>query len=181
MRRYFFKAINTAPIEAQFVLSLILQLYQVEYEAAEDDILGSERHLALRQVKSKPLMEDWKKWLLEEQPRTLPQSPLGKAIQHTLSNWNELTVFLSDAKVGLDNNISERMLRLIALGRKNFLFVGNDHAGENLAILQSLVSSCLVCGVNPQDYLTDVLIRIQTHPMSRIDELLPHNWQSPTK
>ncbi len=81
--------------------------------------------------------------------------------------------------MAVDNNISERHLRLIALGRKNFLFVGHDQAGENLTVLQSLVASCIANKVNPQDYLTDVLMRIQDHPQSAIDDLLPDQWRPP--
>ncbi len=83
---------------------------------------------------------------------------------------------LDDSKIRLDNNIAEQHLRLIALGRKNFLFVGHDEAGRNLATLQTLVSTCLANGVNPQRYLTDVLIAVQ-----RLDELLPWNWRPPPK
>lgn len=75
------------------------------------------------------------------------------------------------------NNIAEQHLRLIALARKNFPFVGNDEAGRNLATLQTLVSTCLANDINPQSYLTDVLLRMQDHPQSRIAELLPWNWK----
>ena len=88
-----------------------------------------------------------------------------------------LELFLTDPNIALDNNVSERQLRLIALGRKNYLFVGHDVAGQNLAILQTFVATCVANDVNPQEYLTDVLIRIQTHPQSKIDELLPHKWK----
>jgi hypothetical protein len=71
------------------------------------------------------------------------------------------------------------MLRLIALGRKNFLFVGHDEGGQNLAILQSLVSTCIACKINPQEYLTDVIMRVQHHPQAAIDELLPDMWKPP--
>lgn len=78
------------------------------------------------------------------------------------------------------HSLSERQLRIIALGRKNFLFLGNDEAGDHLAVLQSLVSSCEFNGINPFEYLKDVLIRVAGgHPRSRIDELLPHNWSGP--
>jgi transposase len=90
-----------------------------------------------------------------------------------------LTLFLTDPHLPIDNNASERALRVCALGRKNFLFVGNDRAGENLAGLYSLIATCEANGVNPVDYLADVLIRVQTHPASRIDELLPQNWTPP--
>ena len=75
---------------------------------------------------------------------------------------------------------SERALRILALGRNNCLFVGHDEAGQNLAILQSLVATCKLHEVNPYDYLVDVLIRVQSHPQARIEELLPMNWQPPT-
>ena len=81
----------------------------------------------------------------------------------------------------LHNNPSERALRAAALGRKNFLFVGNDTAGENLAGLYSLISTCEANGINPVEYLADVLMRVQTHPASRIDDLLPRNWKPPQR
>ena len=81
--------------------------------------------------------------------------------------------------MGTRHNASERALRVAALGRKNFLFVGHDEAGENLALLYSLIATCEANEVNPVAYLADVLLRVQTHPASRIDELLPHNWKPP--
>ena len=77
----------------------------------------------------------------------------------------------------LVNNIAENALRIFALGRNNFLWVGHDEAGQNLAILQTIVSTCRLHGVNPYDYIKEVLIRIQTHPASKIENLLPMNWQ----
>jgi transposase len=93
--------------------------------------------------------------------------------------WDALTLFLIDPHLPVDNNASERAVRFAALGRKNFLFVGSDEAGENLAGLYSLIATCEANGVNPVEYLADVLLRVQTHPASRIDELLPHNWTPP--
>ncbi|NUN16560.1 MAG: transposase domain-containing protein [Myxococcales bacterium] len=85
--------------------------------------------------------------------------------------------FLDDPKLTLDNNVSERALRIIATGRDNFLWVGHDEAGENLALLQTFVSTCQLHDVNPYLWFKDVLIRIQTHPNERIDDLLPHRWK----
>ncbi len=107
-----------------------------------------------------------------------PKSPLGAAIRYTLGQWNELGVFLDDARVPLDNNASERSLRRIALGRKTYLFVGDVDAGKSLAGLYSLVATCESRGINPFDYLRDVLARIQDHPVKAIDELLPGNWST---
>ena len=106
---------------------------------------------------------------------------MGDAISYALANWDALMLFLTDPHLPIDNNASERALRAAALGRKNYLFVGNDEAGKNLAGLYSLVASCEANGVNPFDYLADVLIRVQTHAASRIDELLPHNWKPPER
>ena len=125
-------------------------------------------------------MDDFKAWLLTEQGRHPPRGPMGEAIGYALSQWNPLTLFLTDAHLPIDNNASEAALRIAALGRKNFLFVGSDHAGENLAGLYSLIMTCEANGVNPVAYLADVLLRVQAHPASRIDELLPHNWKPPT-
>jgi transposase len=187
VRRYFFKALPTAP-EAGEVMDLIADLYTVEWQAQEKGICGTEEHRLLRETVSRVAVEKIEAWVLEHEPYTNPKSPLGDAIKYTQVENKEtktksmkksLKVFLEDPKVGIDNNVSERALRIIALGRKNFLFAGNDPAAENLAVLQTLVTTCEANGVNPQDYLADVLIRIQTHPQSRIDELLPQNWKPP--
>jgi transposase len=102
---------------------------------------------------------------------------MGEAIGYALGNWDALTLFLNHPHLPLDNNASERVLRVAALGRKNFLFVGTDGAGANLASLYSLIATCEANGVNPVAYLADVLLPVQTHPASRIDELLPHRWK----
>jgi transposase len=107
-----------------------------------------------------------------------PKGPLGQAIQYTLGQWRELQRFLEDARVPLDNNWSERALRLPALGRKNYLFFGGDEPGENIAGLYSLVQSCELNGIDPRLYLADVLLRVKQHPHARIDELLPHLWKA---
>lgn len=179
VRRYFYKARGAALAEADHVLELIRALYKVEIDAAASAILGTPAHRALRQHRSKPIMDQWKTWLLEQEPLHTPKGPMGEAIRYALNQWKHLTHFLDDPRISLDNNVSERSLRIIALGRDNFRWVGHDEAGEHLAILQTLVSTCISCGVNPHSYLTDVLLRVSTHPASKLDELLPMNWQPP--
>jgi transposase len=180
VRRKFFEALSSANESGQWAIEQIRQLYEVEFEAAEAGILGTERHLAQRQLISKPIVSALYAWAEEEQGRHLPKGPMGTALRYLLNQREHLERFLSDARLALDNNLAERCLRIIALGRKNFMFVGNDESGENLAVLQTLVSSCIANGVNPQEYLADVLVRTGHHPQSRIDELLPHNWQPPS-
>jgi transposase len=176
VRRYFYDALPTAPAAKQ-ALDFILDLYRVEHEAKERKIVRTPAHLDLRRQKSALIRERFKAWLEAEKPRHLPKGPMGTAIQYTLNNWDELGCFLNNAGVPLDNNAAESALRRVALGRKNFLFVGHDQAGRNIAGLYSLVATCEAHGINPVAYLSDVLLRLQTHPMSRIDELLPQNWK----
>ena len=177
-RRNFFDALKTAPAEAEEALDKIRAIYRVEHVAKEKGIVASAEHLQMRQTQSKPLMDALHTWLIEQQSLHLPKGPMGQAIAYSLNQWKELTVFLDDCRVPIDNNRSENAMRAIALGRKNFLFVGSDDAGENLAILYTLVATCIANDVNPEAYLTDVLLRVKSHPASRIDELLPHNWKN---
>lgn len=179
-RRKFYEAKDKAPEFVDHVLEQILELYIVEYDAALERCLGTDKHLAMRQFRSKPILEALKERLEAEAPNHLPKGPVAKAIGYFVGNYDALKLFLEDPNIPLDNNVSERQLRLIALGRKNYLFVGHDVAGRNLAILQTFVATCVANNVNPQDYLTDVLIRTQTQPQSKIDNLLPHNWKPPS-
>ncbi len=179
-RRRFFDALGTAP-EAQEALEIIREIYRIEHEAAEQDIVGTAAHLAQRQEKSRPLLNRLETWLGTEQPKHLPKGPMGEALSYAINHWLALGRFVDDAQIPVDNNASERALRVAALGRKNFLFVGSEQAGSNLAGLYALVSTCEANGINAIEYLTDVLIRVQHHPSSRIDELLPHHWRPPEK
>jgi len=175
-RRYFHKARDKCPEEADHCLGVILKLYRVEYSAAERNILGTDAHRILRERESKTIMDEWKLWLEEHKDRHTPKSPMGRAIRYTLNQWTPLTKFISDPKLRLDNNISEAALRIIALGRDSFRWVGHNVSGHNLAVLQTIVATCVANDVNPQEYISDVLIRVQNHPAARIDELLPMNW-----
>jgi transposase len=175
VRRYFFDAMPTAP-ESRQLLDIIRDLYRVEREAQVANILGTPAHLELRKTKSAPIREKMKSWLLNAQGLHPPKSPLGEAIRYTLNRWDELGHFLENARIPLDNNPAESALRRVALGRKNFLFVGNDESGVKLAGLYSLVATCEANGVNPLAYIEDVLTRVGEHPAAHIDDLLPHRW-----
>jgi transposase len=177
LRRYFFEALATASEEAKTALDFVLDLYRVEHLAIEAGIVGTAEHLNLRKTKSAAIRAAFKSWIDQTRRRTPPKSPLGEALRYATNQWPHLGRFLENALIPLDNNESESALRRVALGRKNFLFVGNDQAGENLAGLYSLVATCEANDVNPLEYFPDVLERINTHPASKIDELLPHRWQ----
>lgn len=152
------------------------KLYDVELLAAERDIYGTGDHLALRQTESLKVVDRIFELLRAAQARAGPRSALGEALSYAIHQENALRVFLEDPKVALDNNISERALRIVALLRKNALFVGHDEGGRNLAILLTIVSTCILHGVEPRRYLTDVIVRVN-EPGVTVEELLPWNWK----
>jgi len=174
-RRRFFDASSSHP-DAHVALDGIRDVYRIEHEAKERGVARTPEHLAMRQTRSKPILDKLHTWLVEKRDTYLPKSGMGGAIRYALDNWSELTCFLDDVRVPPDNNRSEAALRVAALGRKNFLFVGHENAGDNIAALYTLVATCEAHGVNPFEYLRDVLLRVSSHAASDIDALLPHRW-----
>lgn len=179
LRRKVFEARSTSdPADIDHALSLIRDLFRVEHDATEQKIVRSPAHLALRAARSKPLIDTFFAWAEAKRPQVLPKGPLGEALGYALNQRTRLELFLSDARVPLHNNSSEARLRVIALGRHNFMFFGHPRAGRNFAGLYSLVGSCIANGVEPTEYLTDLLPRVRdaTTP-EQIDALLPDRWQ----
>ena len=177
-RRRLFEALEYAP-EARVALEMIRDVYVVEHDAKAEGIAQTEKHTAMRRARSRPIMDRLHAWLRAQQDQHPPKSPMGTAVRYALNNWTELTRFLDEARLPPDNNRSESALRIVALGRKNFLFVGHEEAGQNLAGLYSLVATCEANGVEPISYLTDVLGRVRSHPAKQLDDLLPHKWRPP--
>jgi transposase len=176
-RRYFHKALESDQTHMGPALLLIAQLYRVEKEART---LTAEDRLRLRQLQSQPILEKLQNYLLETQPEVLPKSPEGRAVRYTLKNWNALTRYCQDGDLAIDNNATERAIRGVAVGRNNWVFFGSDEGGRTAAVLRSFVASCQRVGVDPFLWLKDILSRIAYHPITRLAELLPHNW-APTQ
>jgi len=174
-RRYFVDAQKTSPRAAGEVLVLIAKLYGVE---AETKLLSPEDRFSVRLKESTLLLERIKKKLEEHLPGHLPQSPMRQAINYTLGLWKELNVYLQDGRLPIDNNLAENAIRPIALGRKNWLFVGSENGGHTAAVLMSFTATCRKNKINTWAYLKDVLQRIQSHPASLLAELLPDQWQA---
>lgn len=174
-RRKYFEA-GEVP-EAKEALELIGVMYLVEHEAERRGIVGSAEHLALRRAYTRPIFV--RLLLLARKLRRAhgPKTLLGRAARYTWKNQLELSRALRDARIPLDNNRAENALRVVALGRKNFLFVHSKDAGEELALLYSLVVSCTRVGVNPVEYLTDVLARIDKTADDNYANLLPDRWK----
>jgi len=174
-RRYFHKALESDQPRMGPALLLIAQLYRVEKQARP---LTAEDRLGLRQLQSQPILEKLHNYLSEIQAEVLPKSPEGRAVRYTLKNWTALTRYCEDGDLQIDNNATERAIRGVALGRNNWMFFGSDEGGKTAAVLRSFVASCQRVGVDPFVWLKDILSRIADHPITRIGELLPHNWAS---
>ena len=157
-------------------LGLIAKLYDVEREVAELDAF---ERLRIRQAKAKPLAAALHLWLTTQRQKVPPGSAIAKAIDYSLGRWQALTRYIADGDMPIDNNWVENQIRPIALGRKNWLFAGSLRSGKRAAAVMSLVHSARLNGHDPHAYLKDVMERLPMQPASRIDELLPHNWQSP--
>ena len=160
--------------EKSIALDLIGEIYALERRAKTSGITGTSAHAELRRM-ARPHFARLLIWAREARRTNGPKSLMGRAAGYIVNNFRELGLFLRTPLVPIDNNASEAALRRIALGRKNYLFVGNVEAGKRLAGLYSLVASCEANGKNPVAYLTDVLLRIG-RPGQKIDELLPDRW-----
>ena len=158
---------------AREALDRIGALYDIERE-----ITGrpADVRLSVRQQHSKPKVEAFRVWAEQQLARIPGKGNLAKAFRYGLSRWASFCLFLEDGRVGIDNNPSERALRPIGIGRKNWLFAGADTGAETLARAMTIIETAKLNGLDPQAYLADVLDRINDHMINRIDELLPWNW-----
>lgn len=118
-------------------------------------------------------MDSLYEWFVNEVPDLLPQSPMAKAIRYTIKRWIGLTQFLNKPYLLPDNNLVENAIRPLALGRKNYLFAGSHDGAHRAAIFYTLFGTAKINDIDPYAWLADVLTRIMTHPINRIDELLP--------
>ena len=134
------------------------------------------RRHTLREQMTKQRVEDLGRWLRSLD--VLPKSPMGQATKYTLNQWKALTRFLDHGALELDNNIAERALRMIAVGRSNWLFLGSHRGGRTAAILYSLISTCKRHDIDPFEYLRDLFDRISAHPMSQLADFLPNRWKA---
>lgn len=184
-RRKFYEARTSDPVRSHLLLAWVVELYEVEEEAKkarkkhpewDDSAWYAYRH-ELRSERSHPILDAIGAWLEAERPRVLPKSPTGEAIAYALNHWQALIRPLEAGFLEIDNGESERALKPVAIGRRNWLFAGSDNGGKTAAVLMSLCSTCKAWNIDPFAYLRDVLERVSTHPMSRIEELLPDRWK----
>lgn len=173
-RRKFVDAEKVAPEIAREAVDLIGALFRVERQAKDFSV---EQRLALRRAKTAPILAQLREKLLGWKEQLLPKHPMAEAVNYALNQWDELNVFCSDGAVPIDNNVSEREMKRIILNRKNSLFVGNPRGGRTAAILASLTSTCRRHEVDPQLYLTQLLMNLPQAKMSELSDWLPDQWK----
>ena len=188
-RRYFYDARDNDPARAHEVLARIRRLYAIEDEAkklvAQQSLTGPAADALIvqwRQQQSRLEVTALCHWLKEQQPLVLPKSLIGQAIQYALNHWEALTRFLEHGFLAIDNNAAENALRAIALGRKNWLFAGNERGGRTAATLFSLTATCRRHNVDAFAYLRDVIERLSREPRpdaETLRSLVPDRWRPP--
>jgi len=173
-RRKFVEAEKSAPEIAREAVALMDALFAVERQTK--DVAVAER-LELRQKQSVPILAELHRKLLIWKEQLLPKHPMADAVNYTLGQWEELTVFTTDGAVPIDNNVSEREMKRVVLNRKNSLFVGNPRGGRTAAILASLTSSCRRHDMDPHLYFMQLLVNLPTWPARDLDAWLPDRWK----
>jgi hypothetical protein len=174
VRRGFFDvAKSNGSAIAQEALARIGALFDIERTIAGE---SAERRQRVRRTEAGPKLDELAAWL-EAQLRLIPgKSELAKAIRYARTRWTALTAYVGDGRLEISNNAAENAIRPVTLGRKNWLFAGSDAGGERAAIMYTLIRTAKLNGLEPEAWLRDVLGRIGSHPINRIDELLPWNW-----
>jgi len=176
-RRKFEYALDTAPVKAAQMMALWSRLYEIERRAKQEGY-DAARLLDTRQKEARPILTQMYALLEAHQKDALPKSSLGKAVTYALNQWGALLRYVDDPRLAIDNNLAERVLRMVVIGRKNYLFAGSEAGAKRAAIIYSLAATCKLHEVDPFAYFRDVLARVSTHPAGRIDELLPAPWKS---
>jgi transposase len=176
-RRRFYAALKENLPDSVWFINQIRLLYKIEDHVR--DMNTSERQM-FRQQNAPAIWEALKSRADELKPKFLPKSTMGKALSYFIDEYEALKGYLRDARFQIDNNLIENAIRPTAVGRKRWLFIGHPAAGWRSAVIYSILTSCRRRGIDPEDYLTDVLRRLPRHKINQIDELLPANWKPPT-
>lgn len=172
-RRKFHEAKDSARVGATHALNLIGQLYGLERKASKLDAAARRQ---LRQKHAVGKLEAFASWLDQQSVEILPKSPLGKAINYARNQWTALCRYTEDGELSIDNNLSERTIRCVAIGRKNWMFAGSDRGGQTAATLMSLIATCKLLGVDPYRYLRVLLTELPRRQTDHLEEFLPDRW-----
>src|SRR5205085_2499023 len=169
-RRKFYEARGSDALRAHQALACYRQLYELE-RAAQD--FSDTQRLQMRQELAVPILGQFRQWLLAQRPEVLPKSPMAEALCYALNNWAALIRYTGAGFLAIDNNVAEREMKRIAIGRKNWLTIGSPRGGQTAAVLMSFTSTCQRLNVEPWAYLQDVLTRLPALSAGQLDPLLP--------
>lgn len=175
-RRKFSESMDNDGSRARYVLEKIQILYAVE-RRIKDEHLEPDAILELRQSQSVPVLNELKEWMLAEAGKVPPKSPIGKAIAYSLTRWDKLCVYTTNARLLIDNNSVEREIRPVAMGRNAYMFAGSHDAAGRAAMIYSLFATCRMHKINPYNWLKDILRRMPNYTTKNMHELLPQNWK----
>ncbi len=178
LRRKIIEAEKAAPEIAKEAIALVRALYAVEKQGCNASV---EDRLRLRREQSAPVLAELREKFFDWKEQLLPKHPMAEAIQYALGHWDELSVFVADGAVAIDNNVSEREMKRVVLNRKNSLFVGNARGGRTAAILASLTSTCRRHDIDPQLYLTQLLVALPSLRVGDLPGWLPDRWKAAQK
>jgi transposase len=175
-RRKFFEItiLVKEPGEADVALEFIGKLYEVERKIQP---LPSRQKKYYRRKYSKPILQEFYKYLKKQEKRLLPKTPIGKAVAYCLNHWQALNNYLKDGILKIDNNTAERAIKPLVIGRKNWLFAGSHEGAEKAAILFSIIETCKMNEINPYYYIKDVLTKLPSTLMKDLHKLLPYHWK----
>jgi transposase len=174
-RRKFVEALDNNKAISEYALEQMQALYAIERECKEKNRDPAARQL-IRQQQAVPILKALGQWMKEQYTQVLPKSIIGQALAYSITRWERLSLYTTNGILNIDNNPVENSIRPVAIGRKNYLFCGSHEAARRSAMLYSLLGTCKMNGVNPYDWLKDVLTIIPAHPINQIRELLPHKW-----
>lgn len=176
-RRYFYEAQGNDKKRADYFIGQVQVLYMLEQEL-RDANADTQTIYKRRNEVAVPVLNLLNHWLKDNLTQVLPQSPIGKAIAYALARWDKISLYTSNGILQIDNNLIENLIRPVAVGRKNYLFCGSHESAQRAAIIYSLFGTCKRNGINPQEWLLDVLRKLPARKANNIDDLLPQNWKS---
>ena len=172
-RRKFDEAKDNDLVRASYVLTEMQKLYALERQAKENGLSVNELY-QLGQQQAIPVLDNLNTWMLENYRTVLPKSAIGQALYYSLQRWDKLSLYTTNGRLQIDNNLVENAIRPVAIGRKNYLFAGSHNGARRAAMLYSFLGTCKMNHLNPFDWLRDVLTKIPDHHMKNLQQLLPN-------
>ena len=175
-RRKFFDAQKNDAVRSAYALGQMQQLYAIERDCKEKNLPDEQKQI-VREQKAKPILQHLGKWMKEQYTQVLPKSPIGQALAYSIERWDRLSIYTTNGMLCIDNNPVENSIRPVAIGRKNYLFAGSHEGAKRSAMLYSLLGTCKMNNVNPFTWLKEVLVKLPSHPINKIKDMLPHNYK----